>query len=199
MSKVPPRLDMLAYAKRLIPMQFRNRTNWTKLLIVITKPFQEIEDAFQDLLTLRYLSSAQGAQLDILGELVGLKRKGFDDASYLIRLRAQVLLLRSSGTQPQILRILRAVISSPTYRYAPYYPASFVIEALGPVTAAEATELGALVKAAKAAGVQGDLNYSLRARSATFGFASGATPETNPSRGFSNLTRTTGGKMAGVA
>jgi len=168
MSKVPARLDTLSYAKRLLPATFRNKTYWTKLLTVVAAPFQQIEDAFQDLLLLRYLSSAFGVQLDIIGEIVGLKRQGRDDSGYLIRLRARILLIRSSGTLPQIFKILRAVFSTKAYRYHSWHPAGFVVDVRSATTVADADELAGLISSAKAAGVRANMTYSTVDESATF-------------------------------
>lgn len=184
MSVVPDPIVMLTFAKSLLPAQYRNKTNWDKLCAVITKPFQDLEDAFQQLLLMRYVSVATGDTLDILGALVDEGRNGRDDAAYRIRIRAKIMLIKSSGTQPQIIALLNAVFQR-GYVYTPAYPAAFELEAGGATTAQEGAELGNLVQESKAAGVRGEFIWSVSADSASF-ILSDDTDDTSTPTGMSD-------------
>ena len=168
MSVVPEPIVMLTFAKSLLPAQYRDKTNWDKLCAVIAKPFQDLEDAFQQLLLFRYVSVATGDVLDLLGALVDEGRNGRDDTAYRIRIKAKILLIKSSGTVPQILALLEALQPTQLKKLVPYYPATFVVDIDGITTAADANELAAMVAAAKAAGVRANITYSTVATADTF-------------------------------
>lgn len=184
MSVVPEPIVILTLAKSLLPAQYSDKTNWLKLCAVIAKPFQDLEDAFQDLLLLRYVSVSTGDALDQLGALIAESRKGRDDTAYRIRIKAKILLIKSSGTQPQILAILYAVFRR-EYVYKPAYPAAFSVETVGATTAVEGAELGFLVQQAKAAGVRGEFIWSEEDDADTFIF-SDDTDDTSTAQGMAD-------------
>jgi len=184
MSVVPPPIVMLTLAKSLLPAQYTNKANWDKLCAVIARPFQDLETEFQKLLLMRYVSVAAGDALDQLGAIVKEGRKGRLDAAYRIRIKAKILLIKSSGTQPQILALLTSVFAR-AYLYTPYYPASFEVETGGATTAIEGAELGELVQAAKAAGVKGEFVWSQSADASSFIF-SDDTEDTSATQGMAD-------------
>jgi hypothetical protein len=198
MSVIPAERDLTALALSKLPAVFRNKTNWTKILTIFAAPFQEVYDALLQLQDERDLDNSVGEQLDILGAILNKRRLGADDDTYRIRLRAQIRLIKSSGTQPELLELLDTLLDG-SYLFTPYYPASFVIEAVPALTASQASEFGAIIQAGKAAGVRGFLVYSLEDDDATFQLASGDAFETDADTGLSNDAQTTGGALADVA
>jgi hypothetical protein len=153
MSEHPTKLDMLAFARSMVPAQYRGKGNWDKILKCFSKPFQDLENGFWQLLTERYLSVAVGDVLDQLGEIVVEPREGRTDEAYRVAIRVKILIVVSSGTQPQILAILATLMPTVSHLFVPYYPAAFTVEAGGVVTAVQAAELARAVRRAKAAGV----------------------------------------------
>ncbi len=168
MSVHPTKLVMFDFARSLLPAQYRNKTDWEKLLRCFAKPFQDLENAFWQLLVERYVSVAVGKVLDQLGEIVGEPRNGRSDVAYRVRVKARIQLILSSGTVPQILALLQAIKPDGVKRYTPYFPAGFVVTVAGVTTGDESVEVGAMVAAAKSAGVRANVTYSPAAESATF-------------------------------
>lgn len=74
---------------------------------------QSLEAAFQQLLTQRNIETAVGAQLDVIGKLVGQPRDGLDDDTYRRYIRARITTNRSSGTVGDALKIARLLLGEP--------------------------------------------------------------------------------------
>lgn len=78
---------------------------------------QELEDVGWDVVFGRMLDPAPGetrravgAQLDVLGKIVGLKRGGLDDDKYRLGIRLQILVNRSYGRTRDLMKIVRTAI-----------------------------------------------------------------------------------------
>src|SRR5262249_42034837 len=54
----------------------KDKPNIAALLSALVAPAQDVEDAFQDLLTKRGIETGEGVQLDVVGKIVGQKRNG---------------------------------------------------------------------------------------------------------------------------
>lgn len=70
---------------------------------------QELENAIWQVLTERWLDTAVGAQLDVIGRIVNMPRRGWLDDVYRRLLGAQILVLGSTGTWPDLVAILGAL------------------------------------------------------------------------------------------
>jgi hypothetical protein len=183
MSRVPERIDYATYAKGLLPGIFRGKTIWGKILEVFAAPCQRLEAALLDLLLLRSIAAATGKNLDIIGEILNVKRLAADDARYRIRLYAKILILKSSGTIPQLLAILVQIMPG-TYFFRNIYPKGWVAEAQQATTEAEAEELAAALGAAKVAGVRGYFIWSEVDLADSFTFSPDDTMPASDTQGF---------------
>ena len=67
---------------------------------------QEIEDAFFQLLSERGINEAIGAQLDVLGDIVGEARQGREDDKYRLAILSRGLINNSNGTPEELLEIV---------------------------------------------------------------------------------------------
>jgi hypothetical protein len=131
---------------------------------------QQAEEALQGVLALRWLDTASGAQLDLLGRIVGQPRESRTDDVYRVWLRARVAINRTSGTPEDILRIFRAVIGGgATLVLEEQFPAGFVLRA-GYGATLDAVQGAALLRYAKAAGVNAILETPLTDDPAAFAF-----------------------------
>lgn len=104
-------MDHQTRAFRRLPEQFKKKPKIVALLRALVGPCTALEFALQCLLTLRSVNTAVGAQLDVIGKLVGRPRNGVsDDDVYRRYIRAQIAANNSDGLIDQILTIAELVI-----------------------------------------------------------------------------------------
>ena len=124
---------------------------------------QALDAAATDLLTSTGLDSAEGVQLDGLGQIIGLDRAGLSDTLYRSLLRAYIRVNTSAGTIEQLNEIARLASNTTTadqaFGLSESFPADFVLA----FTTALPVGIGAIVAEAvyqgKAAGVHGQTSY----------------------------------------
>lgn len=81
MAEVPvDNIDYLQQARERVTWQFEEKVVFDKYLQLLLKQQQDLEQVFTDLLQLRSIDEATGAQLDIIGEIVGQPRELIDTA-----------------------------------------------------------------------------------------------------------------------
>jgi len=163
-------------ARARVPEYLKEKSNFESLLTAIVAPIKDIEDAAFDVLTERTIDNSIGAQLDVIGVIVGRAREGLADDVYRRYLRAQIATNNSEGTLPEILNIARLIVSDDdvTLIVVPYAPAAFTLVMGGAsVTAEVAAIVAEFVADAKVAGVRVDVEYATVAPSAAFSFANG--------------------------
>lgn len=187
---------------RLIDL-FREKPDFLRLVATYEESFQEVENVLFNLLNGFYLDTATGTQLDAIGAIVGADRNGASDVRYRIRIRARILLNLTSGTPDQILELVRMLLPGALTEpiYTPYYPAAFIIDSssAGAFTDEELLEVVLTIAAATPAGVRSQFIYSLVAPANVFRFsATSATELGATTKGFSDLSQITGGKLTGV-
>ncbi len=156
-------------AQQRLVQQYQ-KTKIQALVGALALPAQDLEDALYQILTLRWLTSAQGIQLDALGRIVGQRRLGLDDPTYQLFLQARILVNKSSGGPEELISALKIVLSSTATLELRYFlPCSFTMTIHGQaVTNVLAAVLAQLLTSARAAGVGAQLIWSTVAPSATF-------------------------------
>ncbi len=92
--------------------QFKGRPNIEAFLRAFATKAQEVENALWQLVTERWLHTAVGAQLDLLGRLLRRDRAGLSDDVYRGILRAIIAARLSSGTHPEVLRVVQLAINA---------------------------------------------------------------------------------------
>lgn len=196
--------DHVAEALDRLVEQWR-KPNIQALVAAVVGPCQALEDALQDLLTLRSPLTATDNALDVIGRLVGQPRNGVtDDDEYRRYVLGRISTNRSRGTYEELIRITRLVA-------LPEYSAGIgvairqegtaaVVVALTNTDAITMTQAAAdillsFLREAKKAGVRLLLEYALRAPEDLFAF-DGPTD----GGGFGDSTNpTTGGHFAGAS
>lgn len=94
--------------------QFKGLPNIEAILDVVSTKVQEIEEAFWQLLLERFLPTAIGVQLDMIGRIVLRDRANLVDDVYRAVLRGKIAANLSSGTHPEVLHVVELCIDSAT-------------------------------------------------------------------------------------
>ena len=136
--------------------------NITKLLTALITPHQSVEDTLQQLRTGLRLDNAVGAQLDLLGKIVGQLRNGLDDDDYRRYIRARISANISDGTVEDLLRVAVLIVDddSLTIQVDQQGVAAVVVRVSNAVVSNTADILIKFLKLAVAAGVRVILEWS---------------------------------------
>lgn len=114
---------------------------------------QEVENVFWALLTERSVANAVGAQLDVLGNILGQPREGRSDEIYRAWVSARVLVLRSSGQAEQLIAIAKRLLPTVPIYLEEYYPLAMMMRAEAAIPATMGAQVAKLLSAAKGGGV----------------------------------------------
>jgi hypothetical protein len=102
---------------------------------------------------------ATGQQLDLLGKLLGLPRGPASDALYVLLLQAQILVLFSNGSIPQITAIFELLLGTGNFTLTEYFPCAIVLFDQTPSAQPNLTSFLNVLLRAKAAGIQAFYQY----------------------------------------
>ncbi len=93
----------------LIISQFKGRQRLTGLINIFVEHAQLIENALFPMIQYRQLSYAYGAQLDVIGAIVGISRNGLDDATYYVFIVGTIAKNFSDTTSAAMLNIVQTL------------------------------------------------------------------------------------------
>lgn len=149
----------------------------------------DMATALGQLDTERRLVNAFGAQLDVLGSIVGEAREGDLDDEYRPRISAKILLNNSSGAAEELYAIFAlikpATASMALYNYA---NASFVFRLdNAAIDATQAARLASFLRRGRGAGIRGIFQWSPALPADTFTF-DGTSPQALDNGVFSGAT-----------
>ena len=151
--------------------------NISKLLIGVLASAADLEVTLLALLLQRSLSTAVGAQLDVLGRLLDEPRNCLSDPDYVRFLSSKVLVNKSSGTFPELIKIAALIIALPSAFYYVTQEGTATIRlrvsSTTGITDSLAGILFSLERAAASAGVRLVVQWGNVADSALFRFDSG--------------------------
>ena len=85
-------------------------TGWEAMLYAFIKPAQTLEDTLQSMLTERGLQTAEGVNLDKIGEIVGADRQGLPDPEYQTIIVAQIAANNSDTTATNLMGIIEILL-----------------------------------------------------------------------------------------
>lgn len=138
-----------------IKMPDGSRTNFQKMLYAIISQFQEIQDQETLLVEMRSLNTAQGVQLDGLGQIIGLERiAGQSDESYRQALQFQIFVNQSSGTPEQVIQILKYLTQANNIYYDEFYPAAYIMTTDGLEFPDNPSDIVSAIQSSSPAGVE---------------------------------------------
>jgi len=108
----------------LLLEQFKTKDAFVKFVDILTQEYQELENVIKGVSDLTWLYTAEGVQLDRLGEIIGYRRGTRDDDEYRDYLNFGILLNKSAG-EPEFLltALLQLTIASFAQLYE-FFPAA---------------------------------------------------------------------------
>lgn len=145
------------------------------LLSLLLVPFQEVEDMLQQLLTECDVNTAVGAQLDVVGVMVGCARRGLGDDVYRRHIRATVSVNKSSGTINQLISIAKLIFfdDAVDVDFQNLGTATYTMLILGAITTETANSVATFSQRATSAGIRGRIQYGIVPAGQLFRFDSG--------------------------
>lgn len=146
--------------------QFKDVEDFKKYFQMTAPQWQFIEDVAWEIYTHKFLN-AFGATLDQVGKLLAEPRLGDVDDAYKVRLRAKILVLRSSGTLPQIIKIFNQLLPDNVVKIEVFGGASFKIN-IGQIDIALLPVYIRFLRLAIVAGVGAQLQYNASPVASTF-------------------------------
>jgi hypothetical protein len=177
---------------------FRNGPRNQAFLRAVCEQITVVENLFFDLYSKTFLDTAEGVQLDQLGEIVGEARQDRTDDQYRAAIRIRVLVNRSSGKTEELLEICRRFVAddpSPVIIAQDVYPAGVHIEVQA-LFSGLPYDLQRLLRKAKSAGVRMDAVMVDRANA--FIWDQRTDGAVTDAQGWGNRTQTSGGVWAAV-
>jgi hypothetical protein len=151
--------DWLGRLRKKMYEQFKGKTKFDLWVQTIARQFQDLEDAFQGLLTIINIDDSVGAQLDNLGRIVGQQRTGLDDTTYRLYLRARIIANKSNGTTEDLYRVFRALLGALGYKYSFGGTKSFVLRVLSSITPQQVIAATDFLHDSKEAGARAVLQW----------------------------------------
>ncbi|MCK5603159.1 DUF2612 domain-containing protein [Candidatus Pacearchaeota archaeon] len=98
--------------------QFIDSEKFIEFLTSFLDQFQYLEDENDNLATLRYLDTAEGVQLDGIGEIVGKERpEGMSDGLYLLLIRAKIIQNKTVMVVDETTELISFMLSGVEVRY----------------------------------------------------------------------------------
>lgn len=152
---VVPITDHVQQALDRLMQQYKEQPRLAAIITALVQQIQDLEDAIYPLDVGRQLATAVGVQLDGLGELIGLKRNGLDDATYRLFLIGTIAKNYSDTTLPTIQTILDLLLDPEVLLIFEKYPAAIAVEFSGSIREPSLYSLVAtLVQGALGAGIR---------------------------------------------
>jgi hypothetical protein len=112
--------------------QFKEKDNLINFLSAILKPASDLEVDLNNLLTKRWIDTAEGVQLDGLGDIVGEPRRGRLDNEYRAAIKFRIFINTSKADPETIIRASRELGGGDFNRYWENYQAGFQLFSNGP-------------------------------------------------------------------
>ncbi len=178
-------------ARDMVIEQFKRSQKFNDWLGVYIDQVQGLEDALWQLYTERGVDTAEGAQLDVLGVIVGQDRLGLEDEDYRTRIKVRIRLNRASGIADDIYDVFGLMLGNQigAVDLQEVYPAGLIVQ-MNEYVDTSASVLAAILKEARGAGIDTSLVW-LPSEDGIFECSSDAAPVTGSlDEGFAGLSPT---------
>lgn len=114
-------------AASLLIEQFQKKVFIEGTVRALAELAQDAENNMRDVYSDRLLANASGAQLDGIGEIVGVSRLGSTDEEYRELIDFKIFLNQSNGEPETLIRALKTLTGSANVTYEESYPAGVVL------------------------------------------------------------------------
>lgn len=158
-----PILDHTEAGLDTLLAEFQQASKLKSWLAAHLDQVQDLEDGMQPLLASHSIDIAVGVGLDVIGAILGLPRGGLIvDDDYRLRLRAEVAINNSEGTQFDLINVLQLLIGLPTkdIQYDEYFPKTVYLRPRNHIVDDDTDVVLALLKRAAPAGTEIHIVYS---------------------------------------
>jgi hypothetical protein len=172
-SPVEP-IDHVVAALSRLKQQFKDRPKIEAMLTALVAEVQPLESALQQLYHERAIDTAIGAQLDVLGAIVGQPRGGLSDELYRRYIRTKISVNQSDSLVENVIRVMNLFVNddAASYEVDEQYPAGIAARVHGRIlTEAESDGLIRFLRDTVAAGVRILLEYLTALEADTFSTA----------------------------
>ena len=125
-------IDYVQQAKDLLLFQFRDKPKTNGLLEGLLEPTKEINQLSIDMVDNYNIMVAQGTQLDNIGKLLNIIRRGVEpDDVYRSRILARITINRATGTAPNLVDNLKLLLPNVRFTVIEVFPASVQVLIFG--------------------------------------------------------------------
>lgn len=107
--------------------QYKNSKVLTSLQEALIFQLQQVEDNFSDLQLKRFINTAFGQTLDLIGSIVGEQRNFKKDDDYRTSILVKALINTGGGTPEDIISAIRILYSPRRIEYSEIAPANFAL------------------------------------------------------------------------
>jgi len=192
--------DIVTQTLKTMLSQFYGMPVMTEYVKSFAIQLQELEVVFVQLWVYRTIDYAVGAQLDMLGAILGESRKSRTDDDYRGALRTRILVNRSFATVEEILKVMVSIEDNREYILRDLGQASFELELINSIATTDVSYsvYNQILQLIKAGGVRAELLYHTSEIDYTFNFADGDYYQSGNRGGFSDDAESLGGYFADI-
>lgn len=182
----------------LLLSQYQGKPRIAALLSSFLRRIQELDDAAIEVLIARLIDNAIGAQLLVIGRIVGQPNEGsWDDDTYRIFIKARIRANQSNGHGDDVIDVVN-LVEAADFVLSEVYPAAMYVD-FATVTAADPLILIELARRAKGSGVRLQLLYGDHEVGVdAFSFCTGTAEVASTTEGLGLTDESTGGYLSGV-
>lgn len=121
----------VADAKARLLERHKGKPNINAMVELFSSKIQALETAAFYFFSHRWINEAEGVQLDLIGELVGQNRLGFEDEFYRVLLFVKIAINNSQGDPEAIISIFNLMTGANKTRYLNFGNGNFTIQGNG--------------------------------------------------------------------
>lgn len=152
-----PILTHATEGQALLIDQFQQSTDLKALLATYLDEVQELESSAYSLLNVREIDFASADRLDMIGEWVSVERGARTDEVYRTRIRAELAILKSRGTDEDLITVLQLLLgldATTTLLKDEYFPKTVYMRATDRILTEDPVTIAELLRRTAAAGTE---------------------------------------------